>query len=231
MNENVKASFFKDLVAVQTELKNPQKNKQGYGYNYTTLDSLIDLTKPILQKHNLAIIQTLTGDGQKVGINTMLIHSSGESISETLWLPPTEMKNMNAVQAIGSSITYGRRYGISAILGISSEDDTDAHTETHKNTPNLNACEKTYKDMGYDVKTSYSSNVSEIELVPAGYNKGKRWDSLSIDEIKKSMTYYESEIASKPTSKFIAKNKEILAYITSIYNNAINKVSSEEVPF
>ena len=45
--------LFGALVKAQVELKNPPKNKEGYGYKYATLDSIIEQTKPILQKYGL----------------------------------------------------------------------------------------------------------------------------------------------------------------------------------
>lgn len=132
MEQLNKQKLFSALVKAQLELKNPPKNKDGYGYKYATLDSIIERTKPILAQFGLCVVQTLAGKDNQVGITTMIVHDSGESIADTLWLPATEMKGVNAVQALGASITYGRRYGICAILGISADDDTDATSEAEK---------------------------------------------------------------------------------------------------
>ena len=133
----IKKELFGALVRAQLELKNPVRNKQGFNYSYSTLDSILEQVKPVLAKYGLVITQLLSGDGSKVGITTILAHSSGESIQETLWLPSVEMKSTNAVQSMGASISYGRRYGITSILGISSEEDTDAAEKTteRKETP------------------------------------------------------------------------------------------------
>jgi len=126
-----KKELFGAMSLAQTELKNPVRNKLGFNYSYSTLDSIIEQTKPILAKYGLVVIQLLSGDGTKVGITTILAHSSGESVQETLWLPSVEMKSTNAVQAMGASISYGRRYSLTSVLGISSEEDTDA-SDTEK---------------------------------------------------------------------------------------------------
>ena len=128
----IKKNLFTALVKAQLELKNPPKNKRGYGYDYSTLDSILEQVKPVLAKYELTILQLLSGDGTKVGVTTVLAHSSGESIQDTLFLPSVEMKNTNAIQAIGAAITYGRRYGLTSILGISADDDTDASDEPEK---------------------------------------------------------------------------------------------------
>ena len=56
----------------------------------------------------------------------MLLHDSGEYIESWAQLPPlSQGKNMNAAQAAGAAITYMRRYGISALLNLSVDEDTD----------------------------------------------------------------------------------------------------------
>ena len=110
------------LVAAQSEFPSIPKNAQGYGYKYATLDDILTIVKPILHKNGLAITQLLEQDG----IRTMLLHDSGEYIESWAQLPPlSQGKNMNAAQAAGAAITYMRRYGISALLNLSVDEDTD----------------------------------------------------------------------------------------------------------
>jgi len=117
------------LIKAQTELANPSKNQQGYGYKYADLSSILDQVKPVLQKHGLAITQTSSDDGNgKVGVTTTLLHESGEFISDTLRLPIPEMKGTTSTQAAGAALTYARRYALSSILNIAADEDTDAAT-------------------------------------------------------------------------------------------------------
>lgn len=119
------------LIKAQTELTNPKKDQQGYGYKYADLSSILDLVKPILQKHGLAITQTSSDDGNgKVGVTTTLMHESGEFISDTLRLPIPEMKGTTSTQAAGAALTYARRYAISSALNIAADEDTDASGQT-----------------------------------------------------------------------------------------------------
>ena len=119
--------LIKALVAAQTELENPPKSAQGYGYSYTPLDAIIDAVKPVLQKHGLVVSQLLEGEtGDSVGIRTMLMHESGGELESVYYLSLTDLKQANKTQKMGASITYGRRYALAAILGIASDSDTDA---------------------------------------------------------------------------------------------------------
>jgi hypothetical protein len=59
-------------------------------------------------------------------LETTLYHTSGEWISGTQLVNPVK----NDPQGLGSAITYARRYSLSAILGLVSDDDDDANTAT-----------------------------------------------------------------------------------------------------
>ena len=110
------------LVAAIAEVPTIPKNAQAYGYKYATLDDILTVVKPILAKHKLVLIQPLTGEG----LETIIMHESGQCIREAVSLPSMgENKKMNAAQAVGATITYMRRYALSSILCISTDEDSD----------------------------------------------------------------------------------------------------------
>jgi len=113
------------LCEVQKELPTLGKDKSGYGYKYLTLDNIIESVKPILCKHGIIIIQSVSEKENGIIITTRLQHISGEYFQDSFSLPKTEMKGVNNVQALGASITYGRRYSLSAMLNIATDEDTD----------------------------------------------------------------------------------------------------------
>jgi hypothetical protein len=122
------------LSKFQGEVKNPHNEaiNPQFRSKYAPLDVVINTVKPLLAKYGLSFIQSTSTNEENVGITTLLIHESGEWIeSDTLFLPAYQLKSGGAkefnAQAIGSSTTYGRRYSLSAILGLSSEDDDDAN--------------------------------------------------------------------------------------------------------
>lgn len=90
-----------------------------------TLDGVWLAIKPTLQKHKLAVLQSfLPTDQQGIDIETTVIHESGEWVSGTLSMPAVK----NDPQAFGSACTYARRYSLSAMLGVCSEEDDDAES-------------------------------------------------------------------------------------------------------
>ena len=120
------------LVAAQAELpcaigKDADGQIGQRSYRYLTLDKLIAETRPILQKHGLAIIQAPTfiqrgEDGAIPALATTLTHVSGEEASSSM---PLYLGD-KTMQGLGSAITYARRYAWQSILGIAAEEDTDA---------------------------------------------------------------------------------------------------------
>jgi len=119
----------KALVATQKEIKDVAKTEKGFGYKYAPLDQVLKMARPILTKHGLSVIQSQTIKEGEVEVVTRIIHQSGEWIEVTASAPFEKLKGMNAYQSAGSAITYLRRYSLSAALGISSDEDTDAAGE------------------------------------------------------------------------------------------------------
>ena len=117
MNELSKA-----LVKAQAAMSHAAKDSKNPHFKsaYSSLASVIDAVRPALSANGLAFVQMLhTADGG-VAVETVLIHESGEQLScGTLFIPATKQD----AQGFGSAITYGKRYGLQAALGIASEDD------------------------------------------------------------------------------------------------------------
>src|SRR6266704_1598022 len=113
------------LVAAQKELPTAI-GRDSQGYRYTSLDKLIEATRPILNKHGLSITQwpsyVAMSDGLRPTLMTTVHHISGESVNERIPLYVTD----KSMQGLGAAITYARRYAWAAALGIASEEDTDA---------------------------------------------------------------------------------------------------------
>ena len=98
-----------------TSKKNP-----FFKSKYADLSSVWDAIRLPLTRNGLAITQTFANDNTDgVTIETTLMHISGEYISGSLHIKPEK----NTPQGAGSAITYGRRYALMAIIGISPEDD------------------------------------------------------------------------------------------------------------
>ena len=132
MNENDNNGFiniFKALADFQQECPVIHKGTTGYGYTYADLPQILEVINPLLKKHSLGFTQMLEGSG----LRTILFHTkSGQYLESFCDIPATSLKGMNDFQAIGSGITYFRRYALSAALGVVTDKDTDAAGEKEK---------------------------------------------------------------------------------------------------
>jgi hypothetical protein len=128
-----KSETISKIAAAMVKFSNEVRPIEKDGTNphfrsaYTTLDHMIDSTKPILTKYGLTVMQFPGGDGQKITVRTMIIHESGE------WIE-TEPLTLQAVktdpQGAGSAITYARRYSYAAALSLSLGDDDDGNSSS-----------------------------------------------------------------------------------------------------
>jgi hypothetical protein len=111
------------LVAALGELRNIAKDKVNphFKSRFTSLDAILDATRPILAKHGLALSQEPVFEDGMAGVVTRIIHTSGDSRESKLILP---LRDQSA-QGVGSAISYARRYSAAAVLGIASDEDDD----------------------------------------------------------------------------------------------------------
>jgi threonine dehydrogenase-like Zn-dependent dehydrogenase len=109
------------LVKAQTEIKAAIKDATNpfFKNKYADLASVIEAVRIPLNKAGISFLQPASADEHGVIVETVLLHSSGEWISESLHMPV----NKQDAQAVGSAITYGRRYGLQSLCGVPSEDD------------------------------------------------------------------------------------------------------------
>jgi len=110
------------LAKAQPEIKSAKKDSENpfFKSKYADLASVVDVIRGPLSKYGLSYVQLMQpSEKDQVCVETILLHTSGEWISGVLTLPVTKAD----AQGHGSAITYARRYGLSAIAGVTSEDD------------------------------------------------------------------------------------------------------------
>ncbi len=110
------------LPIKKTEKVDYATDKGRKKYNYAPLVEVIEATKKGLSDNGLAVTQSTYIQGESIILETLLSHSSGEWFSGELYVGRKDQ----SPQSEGSALTYKRRYGMSAILCVSSEEDDDA---------------------------------------------------------------------------------------------------------
>lgn len=95
-------------------------NNPHFKSKYADLASVWDACRDALSANGLSVIQAPGPcEGNQLSVTTILAHSSGEWMRERLTIPLSKVD----AQGYGSAVTYGRRYALSAMVGIAPEDD------------------------------------------------------------------------------------------------------------
>jgi hypothetical protein len=121
------------LVQAQAEIKSIHKDRENSHFRnkYATLDAIVETVRPILAKHGLAVVQGATMPHTSEGgtlvafaVGTRLVHQSGEWMESYALMPLAKLDPQGA----GAALTYGRRYSLSALLSLATDDDDDGES-------------------------------------------------------------------------------------------------------
>ncbi len=139
-------NLFKSLISASAELGNVAKTKQAYGYKYAPFDSIVDMLRLTLPKHQLWFTQDVSNDGDKYVLETLVLHESGEWLKSSMVMTDTELSGKaNATQQLGASITYFKRYVLSALFGIATDEDVDGNVDAFQRKQEVKANAKAAK--------------------------------------------------------------------------------------
>lgn len=120
--------LFAALALAQGDISAAEASQENthFDYKYANLQNCLDACRKPLADNELAVIQLPTViEGGLVQVTTILGHSSGQSITQVMTMQPDK----GGPQAVGSCITYLRRYMLCAMVGIGQQDD-DANMAT-----------------------------------------------------------------------------------------------------
>jgi hypothetical protein len=126
------------LLAAQREMGAALKDAKNpfFKSSYADMNSVIDASLPVLNKHGITILQPtvtleLLGGVSKSVIETTLLHESGEWLSSQTDIICAKQ---NDPQAYGSAISYARRYGLQAFVMLKGVDDDGELAQGRGNT-------------------------------------------------------------------------------------------------
>lgn len=110
------------LAKAQGQLEGAKKDTANpfFKSKYADLSSVVDAIKAAFPANGLSYVQTIVTTEHGVGVETMLMHESGEWICGEPFTIPV---NKADAQGFGSALTYSRRYSLSAIAGVKADDD------------------------------------------------------------------------------------------------------------
>ncbi len=110
------------LLAAQKKIGGAHKGATNpfFKSKYADLGAVMEACKEALNESKITVLQPIGTDEQGVYVETLLLHSSGEYISDRMLIAA---KSANNPQDQGSAITYARRYSLQSMVFIPSEDD------------------------------------------------------------------------------------------------------------
>lgn len=133
------SKLFTAMIAAQTDMGAVIKDTKNdfFRSKYATLADIQKVILPVLNKHDLGVMQVAKGGLLAIKVTTIVFHKSGESFRSTIELPMVQMKLDKATgqmgytpQAAGSATTYACRYAFNALFCIIQEDD-DGNAASH----------------------------------------------------------------------------------------------------
>ncbi len=122
---NARKAFDKAVSAAKKEIPPITRNATGHNAKkYADFASIARVVDPIIGKHGLSYRFRTTQNGA-IAVTCILSHEAGHSEETTLIGPADATGNKNAIQAIGSTLTYLQRYSLVQMLGLAAAADDD----------------------------------------------------------------------------------------------------------
>jgi hypothetical protein len=163
-------NFYEKLSAVKAEVGRISKDSSNpfFKSKYFDVNSLLLHVEPIIQKHELLLLQPIQ-DGL---VKSIIFDTKGFSIESGIALP-----EINDPQKLGSAITYYRRYTLQSLLALQAEDD-DANLASNKVGNTLKSTEDDKKWLNkntpeFSKSIEYLKSGGNIEAIEKKYKLAK----------------------------------------------------------
>jgi uncharacterized protein (DUF3820 family) len=220
------------------------KNGRRVKYSYADLANVLDAVRIPLTENGLSVVHQLGYSRDCYGLTTILFHSSGESLKT--WYPlPDPLKTQIRAQDFGSALTYARRYSLSSLIGIASEEDDDgasaadvkppAKPSSPSSTPLIKPKTQASPQKGpedefqrfpdddldkyFDAPQTDSSDPASY-VMPIGEVAGKKLIDIPEKTLVKILLWLEAELKKVPPAKNVGQlfemNTKIKAFIKSM---------------
>lgn len=192
-----------------------QKRSKAYNWMYADLAEILECVQPILEANELSISSEI--DWDKPTLTMYLFHSSGQHIGCSIKLHYKAQEKTNEMQAMGSSITYARRYCICCLLNLAADKETD--DDGHRSAPKGEVKEQekpkpvsSAKDPEETFTSMTEAQCAELDDLLAEDGSGE-WVITEVTKKKGVRTIYEIDSAyfENDLKKWLLNRKKIKA--------------------
>lgn len=217
------------LMKFQKEVKPIPKSADNpfFHSKYADLSTIMELIKIPLDNSGLLVIQSLSTEANIVTVLTTVIHTTGEWVETEVKLPSKEL----TPQGFGSAITYGRRYGLSALLFLATEEDDDGNASSKNDAVNSSKTPDTTKktDTTYKpVNTTEKASVKQVEYIDKMLGFWK--DGSMKEKILSMQKVSETKDILKCNASSVIKHLEMLIAKAKNVAQAEQKAETKEPP-
>lgn len=170
MTRSAMEQFNAAMAMMQDELPSIAERGKAHNTKYATFEDINDVAKPIMKTHGFAVSFRVHNIQGGIEVTGVLMHKGGHREETTMTLPLDTSGSKNAVQAVGSSVSYGKRYVMSALLNITtrSEDDDGESAAPTKRVTSFQAAQiaKALAACPETTQEWFASNYGDASNVP-----------------------------------------------------------------
>lgn len=198
------------LSKFQEKAEQPAKsaNNPFFKSKYVPLENVISAVKKHAPQLGLSYIQIPLTEENKVGVKTILMHSSGEFVEFDPFMLPLDK---NTAQGAGSALTYARRYTLSAAFGIASDEDDDGNGASGNTKPsNKNQAKQQTQNnnLASDAQRKVIFAKAKVVGEPFGHDAKFVLESYKVTDTK-SMSKSEASALIKRLETEIEAQKQV----------------------
>lgn len=159
MNKQAETEFNAALAAMQSTIPSVAERGKGHNIMYATLEDIVDVVRPIMNQYGFAITFSVEQAEKTISVIGELVHKGGHSKKTSMMLPHETSGVKNAVQAIGSSVSYGKRYVLCAMLNIATRGEDDNGYAAVPEVPKKTISQARFNDAINAIKADSSKKV------------------------------------------------------------------------
>ena len=168
---NARRAFDEAVAAAKKEIPPITRNATGHNSKkYADFAAIAKVVDPIIGAHGLSY-RFRTMQNERINVTCILSHKAGHSEETTLAGPADATGNKNAIQAIGSTLTYLQRYSLVQMLGLAAAQDDDGKAGSDNGAiseDQFKALRELIDEIGADIeKTCKFFGIDGLALLPS----------------------------------------------------------------